>query len=66
MPVITGTGVFDGVYKWQVQAPMLISMQQGNTVSTQKVILTIVVDRVNNVSAHQILGISQIIQQVSK
>ncbi len=64
IPVVTGTGVFSGVYKWQVQVPMLISLQQGDKVSTKKVLLTIVVDRVNNVSAHQILGISQIIQQV--
>lgn len=66
VPVVTGTGVFDGVYKWQVQIPMVISLQQGNTVTTKKVLLTIVVDRVNNVSAHQILGISQIIQQVQQ
>lgn len=64
VPVITGTGVFDGVYKWQVQVPLLISLQQGKTISTKNVLVTLVVDRVNNVSAHQILGISQIIQQV--
>lgn len=63
VPVVTGSGIFDGVYKWQVQVPMVISLQKGDTVSTQNVLLTIVVDRVNNVSAHQILGISQIIQQ---
>lgn len=65
-PIITGTGVFDGVYKWQVQMPMTLSLQKGNIISTQKVLLTIVVDRVNNVSAHQILGISQVIQQVQQ
>lgn len=66
VPVITGGGVFDGVYKWQVQMPLVINLQQGNTQTTQKVLLTLVVERVNNVSAHQLLGISQIIQQVQK
>lgn len=64
VPVVTGSGVFSGVYKWQVQVPMVISLQKGNTITTQHVLLTIVVDRVNNVTSHQILGISQIIQQV--
>lgn len=64
VPVVTGTGIFNGVYKWQVQVPLIISLQQGATVTTQNVLLTLVVDRVNNVSNHQILGISQIIQQV--
>lgn len=64
VPVITGSAVFGGVYKWQVQMPLVINLQQGSTQTTQKVILTIVVDRVNNVSAHQLLGIEQIIQQV--
>lgn len=64
VPVITGSGVFSGVYKWQVQMPLILNLQQGNTQTTQKVLLTIVVDRVNNVASHQLLGISQIIQQV--
>lgn len=64
VPVITGAGVFSGVYMWRVQVPMIISLQKGSTVTTQKVLLTLIVNRVNNVSAHQILGISQIIQQV--
>ncbi len=64
VPVITGSGIFSGVYKWQVQIPMVISLQKGNSVTTQNVLLTIVVDRTNNVSGRQILGISQIIQKV--
>jgi len=64
VPIVTGSGVFNGVYKWQVQIPMVISLQKGSTITTQHVLLTIVVDRVNNFSSHQILGISQIIQQV--
>jgi intracellular multiplication protein IcmL len=66
VPVITGSGVFSGVYKWQVQMPLILNLQQGGTQTTQKVLLTIVVDRVNNVASHQLLGISQIIQQVQK
>lgn len=64
VPVITGSGVFSGVYKWQVQMPLVINLQQGDTQTTQKVLLTIVVDRVNNVASQQVLGISQIVQQV--
>jgi intracellular multiplication protein IcmL len=66
VPVITGSGVFNGVYKWQVQMPLVLNLQQGNTQTTQHVLLTIVIDRVNNVSANQLLGISQIIQQVQQ
>ncbi len=64
VPIVTGEGVFGGVYMWQVQMPLILSFQQGTTATTQNVILTLVIARVNNVAAHQILGISQIIQQM--
>lgn len=64
VPVVTGEGVFNGVYMWQLQMPLTISFQQGATATTRNVLLTLVIARVNNVAAHQILGIDQIIQQV--
>lgn len=64
VPVITGRGVFGGVYEWQVQMPLILNLQQGNTETTQKVLVTMVVDRVNNTTSDQLLGISQIIQQL--
>ncbi len=64
VPVITGTGVFNGVFMWQVQMPLVLYFQKGSTQTSQDILLTIVVSRVNNVAAHQLLGVSQIIQQV--
>lgn len=64
VPVITGTAVIDGTYMWQIQMHLILSFQQGSTITTQNILLTVVVSRVNNVSADQLLGISSIIQTV--
>lgn len=64
VPVITGTGLFNGTYMWQVQMRLILSFVKGSEVTTQRVLLTVVISRVNNVAAHQLLGISSIIQTV--
>ncbi len=64
VPVVTGAGVFDGTYMWQIQMPLILYFQKDSTVTSRNILLTLVVARVNNVSADQLIGISQIIQQV--
>jgi intracellular multiplication protein IcmL len=64
VPVVTGTGVFDGTYMWQIQMPLILYFQKDSTVTSRNILLTLVVARVNNVVADQLIGISQIIQQV--
>jgi len=62
VPVILGHRVLNGTYQWLVQMPMVLNMQQGDTQTTQKILVNVTIDRVNNVTADQLLGISQIIQ----
>ena len=64
VPVVTGSGVFSGTFMWQVQMPLILYFQKGSTITSRNILLTLVVARVNNVVADQLLGISQIIQQV--
>ena len=64
VPVVTGTGVFEGTFVWQVQMPLILYFQKGSTVTSRNILLTLVISRVNNVVSDQLLGISQIIQQV--
>ena len=64
--VITGKAVIDGVFSWRVQLPLVISIQKGDTQSVERVVLRLVVQRVNNIGSSQLLGISQIIQQPIK
>ena len=61
--VITGHGIIDGRYSWQVQIPLVVSIQQGDQQSVDHVVLRLIVQRVNNVGSNQLLGISQIVQQ---
>ena len=62
VPVILGHRMFNGTYQWLVQMPLVLHMQQGDGETTQKILVSLTVDRVNNVTADQLLGISQIIQ----
>ena len=64
VPVVTGMGVFEGTYMWQIQMPLILYFQKGSAVTSRNVLLTLVVARVNNVTNDQLIGISQIIQQV--
>ena len=64
VPVVTGTGVFNGTYMWQIQMPLILYFQKGSNVTSRNILLTLVVSRVNNVASDQLIGISQIIQQV--
>ena len=60
--IITGKAVIDGVFSWKVQLPLVISIQKGGTASVEHVVLSLIVQRINNVGSNQLLGISQIVQ----
>ena len=64
VPVVTGVGVFEGTYMWQIQLPLILYFQKDSNVTSRNILLTLVISRVNNVTNDQLLGISQIIQQV--
>lgn len=64
--IITGKAVIDGVFSWRIQMPLVISIQKGDSQSVERVILRLVVQRVNNIGSNELLGISQIIQQPEK
>ena len=63
VPVITQHGVFNGVYSWQVQIPVVVSYQAGDTQTTQHVIVRLILQRTNSLASGQIVGISQIVVQ---
>ena len=64
--IITGKAVIDGVFSWRIQMPLVISIQRGDSQSVERVILRLVVQRVNNIGSNELLGISQIVQQPEK
>lgn len=63
-PIITRNAIIHGVYSWEVQVPMVVTYQKGSTQYIQKVVWSVVVQRVNNVHNNHLLGISQIVQTV--
>lgn len=62
VPVITAKGLVNGVYTWKVQVPLTISYQKNGRVDVKKVVWSLIVQRVNNNTSNQLLGISQIVQ----
>lgn len=66
VPVLIRNGIVNGIYTWQVQIPLVVSFQKGETEQSQRVFWTVIVQRVNNQDTDQLLGISQVVQTVPK
>ena len=62
VPVIIKKFLYNGVYTWQVQVPLLVSYAKGASQNTSNIVWTIAIQRVATSTTDQLLGISQIVQ----
>ena len=63
VPIITAKGTMDGVYSWDVQIPLIVSVQKGDEQSVEHVVLRLILQRTYGLGSQQLLGISQIVAQ---
>lgn len=66
VPYISEHATLNGVYSWKVQVPIKITFRKGNTATTSNDIMQLVIQRVNNATSDQLVGISQIVQTAVK
>lgn len=66
VPYIVGAQVLKGVMSWKIQVPVKITFRKGDEATTENVIWELVVQRVNNASSNQLVGISQIVQTLGQ
>lgn len=62
VPYISAHAKLNGIYSWRVQVPIKVTFRKGNTATTSNDIMQLVVQRVNNATSDQLVGISQIVQ----
>lgn len=65
VPYIVGHASLNGVYSWKIQVPVKITFRKGTEASTSNVVMQLVLQRMNNASSGQLVGISQIVQTKS-
>jgi hypothetical protein len=61
-PVVIATAVVDHEYTWKLQAPVMVTYTHGQEQTTQNFIWTVILQRMNNNTSTQLLGIAQVIE----
>lgn len=61
-PTVVSEGVINGVYSWRVQVPLLVTYEKDGNEDVQKVLWTVLLQRLDDPNTTQLVGISQVIQ----
>jgi hypothetical protein len=60
-PTITKKGPYEGRMSWRVEVPLQINYQSGSTNRTQRLLIHLLVQRVNQTQNARGLGITQLL-----
>ena len=62
-PVIVNQGDFNGIYTWRIQIPILVTYQSLSEEFNQRLLITVVVQRLSTLTSKYGIGIAQLVAQ---